>query len=126
MRDLVEFQNFNINEFECKCGCGRNLISIDFVEKLDMARSISGIPYRITSGYRCSKHNYDVGGALNSSHTKGLASDITFRYRKDFLHKILKGLFAVGFQRIIVYPKKGFVHVDDDLEKNHPLFLIEV
>ena len=34
-----------------------------------------GRPYTVSSGYRCAKHNKDVGGVANSRHTIGKAMD---------------------------------------------------
>ena len=87
----------------------------DFVNKLNEARIISDIPYFITSGYRCKRHNKAVGGTSTSSHTKGLAVDINAKNsRQKYL--IVKGLLDVGFTRIGI--GKNFIHVDDDKKKD--------
>jgi uncharacterized protein YcbK (DUF882 family) len=71
--------NFNLEEFECKCGCKmpefvkKNIIELadnlqvlrDFVGRLDL-----------TNAYRCKEHNSDVGGSTNSQHLVGKAADI--------------------------------------------------
>jgi uncharacterized protein YcbK (DUF882 family) len=43
---------------------------------LEELRKEVGKPIKITSGYRCEKHNADVGGVKNSQHTKGTAVDV--------------------------------------------------
>lgn len=86
----------------------------DFVERLDIARGIAGVPFVINSGYRTHNHNIRVGGSKNSSHKKGLACDIsTPDSRTKFL--AVRALLEVGFTRIGIYD--NFVHVDDDEEK---------
>ncbi|MGC9344888.1 MAG: D-Ala-D-Ala carboxypeptidase family metallohydrolase, partial [Bacteroidales bacterium] len=66
-----------IEEFECKCGCGQNGVDINFLRKLNEARDLADIPFIISSGYRCQKHNKEIGGVPDSAHTKGMAVDIT-------------------------------------------------
>jgi hypothetical protein len=72
--------NFSVREFECKCGiCPETLIDLDHVEKLQKLRDQLGKSIKITSAYRCSKHNKNVGGSPNSQHVKGTATDITVK-----------------------------------------------
>ena len=68
-------KHFTRNEFKCKCGCGNDRIDIRLVKILDEIRDYYGKPAVITSGYRCVKHNKDVGGVTGSWHTKNKASD---------------------------------------------------
>lgn len=42
-----------------------------------------GIPFRITSGYRCERLNIVVGGVSNSYHLDGRACDIVFDNMDD-------------------------------------------
>jgi len=113
------YNYFKIEEFSCGC-CGENLIVEELVKKLDIAREISGVPYKITSGYRCEKHNKIVGGSENSSHKKGLAADIYTKNHKMRL-KIIGGLIKAGFKRIGI--AKSFIHVDIDRKKSNCLWL---
>ena len=62
----MEFEYFKIKEFACKCGCKTNNIDLDFIEDLDRARSYSRIKYKITSGYRCSKHPLSIKNPTSS------------------------------------------------------------
>lgn len=43
---------------------------------LDPARRVFGGPVSVNSGYRCPKHNAEVGGVSGSQHLKGEAADI--------------------------------------------------
>jgi zinc D-Ala-D-Ala carboxypeptidase len=46
-------------------------------QMLEHIRSIlGGVPIRVTSGYRCSALNRQIGGAWNSAHLYGCAADI--------------------------------------------------
>lgn len=65
---------FKMEEFRCRC-CG-STGSPQVVENiralvenvLDPARERYGKPIKVNSGYRCEKHNREVGGASQSQH----------------------------------------------------------
>ena len=99
---------FKIEEFKCKCGCGKAEMNQKFTQMLDMARGESGVPFHITSGYRCPKHNKNVG-STSTNHTLGVAADIACNNGGTRL-KIIDALLAVGFKRIGVH--KNFIHAD--------------
>lgn len=85
------------------------------LQHLDAARHMAGIPFVITSAYRCEQHNKDVGGVPGSAHTKGLAVDIAANgSRERFM--IAQSLLARGLTRIGV--ASSFVHVDVDSAKD--------
>ena len=106
---------FKKSEFDCKCGCGQNNISQDFVKQLSQARYLSQTPFNINSACRCSSHNSEVEGSQTSSHIKGLAVDIKVNSSVDRFN-IIQSLTACGFKRIGVY--KTFIHVDIDSSKS--------
>jgi len=73
-------KNFNSSEFECKCSrCKEVKIDMDHVRKLQKLRDDLGAPISINSGYRCPAHNAEVGGADNSQHKYGTATDIVVK-----------------------------------------------
>ena len=85
-----------------------------FIGALNMARKDAGIPFRISSGYRCESHNKQVGGVKDSSHTKGIAADILTsgsEERRKILVAVLRYFPRVGIH-------KAFIHVDLDIEKS--------
>ena len=102
---------FKEKEFACKC-CGqlpplaRENVKALVSEVLDPVREKLGMPIVVNSGYRCEKHNKDVGGVRNSQHLVGEAADVTCA---DLPR--LKALIIENgrFDQLITYPT--FLHV---------------
>ena len=116
-------RNFTDDEFKCSC-CGDIVDSLTFrafLAKLQDARNVACIPFVITSGYRCKKHNEAVGGKANSSHLKGLAVDILSPSSSERF-AIINGLIKAGFGRIGI--GKNFIHVDMDMDKPQHLIWV--
>lgn len=105
---------FRPEEFTCKCGCGQNKMQDSTLRKLDEAREHAGIPFRITSGYRCPAHNATVSHVPDSAHTTGHAADIKVASGME-RYKVIKACLEAGFTRIGW--AESFVHVDDDPSK---------
>ena len=108
-------RNFNLKEFDSPDvkGSGAKMDKC-FLEMLDNARDIAGIPFKINSGYRTLEHNAKVGGVNSSSHTKGLAVDIACNEsRARFV--IVSALKDAGFTRMGI--SDSFIHVDSDSDK---------
>ena len=114
-----DVKHFTKSEFQCSC-CNKVVVSPKLVFMLDLARELAGVPFKISSGYRCKKHNSEVGGVKNSAHLKGLAVDIVVADNVSRL-KILRALVIVGFSRIGI--SKGFIHVDVDDSKSDNIWL---
>ena len=109
---------FNLSEFDSpdEVGSGDNM-DIDFVRKLDEAREMAGIPFKVNSGYRTPNHNTKVGGVKDSSHIKipCCAVDIEAKDGKTrFL--IISSAIKVGINRIGI--GKNFIHLDSDKTKS--------
>ena|SRR6056300_260691 len=106
---------FDLSEFDDPTlpNSGLNM-DTDFLSKLEEAREIAGLPFRITSGYRTKDHNQEVGGVPNSSHLIGVASDIAVSSGSE-RYTILNALIKAGFKRIGV--AKTFIHCDTDPNK---------
>lgn len=86
----------------------------EFLLKLDRAREVAQIPFKINSAYRTKEHNAKIGGSPNSSHLKGLAVDISVTdSRQRFI--VLNALIEVGFNRIGI--ADTFIHVDSSTDK---------
>lgn len=103
-------KHFNSDEFDCQgtgC-CKETIINEKLLDILEMNSEQFGKPIRINSGYRCPKHNAEVGGANGSRHTKGDAADIA-------IHGIMPQSVAQfneskGVKGIGLY--NSFVHLD--------------
>lgn len=98
---------FKLNEFNCHC-CGKQHMDPVFLAMLDNARGYGGVPFPITSGYRCEKHNAAVG-STSINHTSGKAVDVRCENGPSRI-RIVKGLIQAGFDRIGIGPK--FIHAD--------------
>ena len=108
--------HFDLSEFDCKTlpGSGERM-DPDFLNQLDRARELSGVPWSINSGFRTKAHNDTLKNASpNSSHIKGLAVDISAR-SSAARFAIVKAALQVGITRIGI--GKGFVHLDVDPDK---------
>ena len=113
---------FKHSEFNCNCGgedCKGEKMNYAFLEKLDRARGLADIKFKITSGFRCKEYNEDLirrnyAASRSSSHLKGLAADISVKDSKSrFI--VINNLLLAGFTRIGI--ADTFIHVDLDLEK---------
>ncbi len=119
--------HFELSEFDSPDhkGSGLNMDKA-FLQMLDDARGMAGIPFHITSGFRTGSHNEKVGGSLptnqskGSSHLYGYAADIACvdsRSREIILNALVKA----GFRRIGI--AQGFIHADNDPDKPNALWL---
>tara|TARA_R110002049_G_scaffold30901_1_gene105545 strand:+ start:25 stop:390 length:366 start_codon:yes stop_codon:yes gene_type:complete len=104
--------HFDIQEFDSP-DLPNSGINMDaaFLQMLDDARGIAGIPFNITSGYRSVSRNKLVGGVQNSSHIIGKACDISIKSGSE-RYIILNALIKAGFRRLGV--AKTFIHCDND------------
>jgi zinc D-Ala-D-Ala carboxypeptidase len=101
---------FQLSEFDSPDapGSGSNMDSL-FLEMLDTARDLAGIPFVVTSGYRTPSHNASEGGKHDSAHLRGLAADIAAPTSGQ-KYLIVRAAFVAGFCRIGI--GSTFVHLD--------------
>jgi len=117
MDDKILYMKEEKKEPEYKYFSPKEIVGLkpELVTALDIARGKAGIPFVITSGFRSKAHNKEVGGVENSSHTTGLAVDISAKTDSNKF-AILKALLDVGFNRIGLY--KTHIHADMDSTKS--------
>lgn len=112
-------EHFSKKELACKC-CGEpGSIDMGLIEALEDLRLLAGCPLIVTSGYRCPKHNAEVGGAKDSQHLKGTAADVRAKNLTPL------ELFALAAQipainGIGLY--KSWVHIDVRKAKKRALW----
>jgi uncharacterized protein YcbK (DUF882 family) len=130
VRALYEVQlshNFYGREFRCRgeeegkpCSC-HGALSVDrrLVTVLQALRELMGSPVHLTSAFRCDEFNAAVGGHKASFHRVGMAADVTsIQIRKDLrvigpkLGEIVEDIIGKGKGNVIMYPNRGFLHVD--------------
>ena len=108
-------KNFKVDEFKCKCGCGENEIDQRVINMAQEIRDELGVPIRINSGYRCEKHNANVGGVKGSKHTKGFAADLSCSLGSAKMFEAVKKLHDKdGKLKDLDYciKYKTFIHID--------------
>ena len=116
-----KIKNFTYEEFVGNAD-SRLLGMVDFKDveefsyKLQEARLLAGLPFKVNSWYRDILYNRKVGGVPNSSHLKGIAVDIACKDSNSRMI-IITSLFLAGFKRIGI--AKTFIHVDLDGEKDN-------
>ena len=111
---------FKLSEFDSPDMVGSGeAMDKEFLSRLDQARSLCDIPFKITSGYRTKEYNEGLlargyKASANSSHLKGLAADIACT-NSAARHIIVSALLKVGLNRIGI--ANTFIHVDRDSSK---------
>lgn len=100
---------FYLDEFQCPC-CLQVILHPLLLQKLNSLRNKIGNPIIVTSGYRCTVHNREVGGVKGSYHLFGMAADIYAP--KIALKELLKSAEEIGFSGIGYYPENNFLHLD--------------
>ncbi|EFC90840.1 Peptidase M15A [Dethiosulfovibrio peptidovorans DSM 11002] len=105
--DIRIAPHFSLREFQCPC-CLTVRLQPELLSRLEALRGRWG-PLRITSGYRCPRHNSEVGGVPRSRHMKGAAADVVVsRNRQELFCAVAR---EEGFESILPYRDRGFVHL---------------
>jgi|TARA_B100001057_G_C22718781_1_gene898846 uncharacterized protein YcbK (DUF882 family) len=96
---------FNKSEFSNFDMMDEKLLSM-----LDEMREIYGYPIKITSSYRSPEHPIEAAKKQPGEHSYGAAVDIVSDSGgKTF--RLVKAAIEVGFTRIGISRKKGFIHL---------------
>ena len=106
-------KHFAPHEMACKC-CGALDMNDHFMGMLDNLREEVCMPVIINSGYRCPKHNAEIGGSKNSAHLEGKAADI--RVGGHHAATLLYHAFNLGFKGYGIKQngpfERRFIHLD--------------
>ena len=114
---MIEYQYFTNDELKCKgidCCGGESKMNHEFMVKLVSMRRETGIPFVLTSSYRCPVNNSRVSKTGNiGPHTTGRAVDILCRGHESYI--IIDSAFRHGMTGIGVNQKgeRRFIHIDD-------------
>lgn len=96
----------NLKDFACPC-CGRDEMNAKFLDSLSTIQFALKKPLVINSGFRCEKHNREVGGSEQSRHMSGIAADIACEHPVDryLLVKVagLNGMRGIGIGERLVH-----------------------
>lgn len=107
----MDLRYFKEEEFAC---CVPSCVSTQCREsslrRLDEARHLAGVPFRLTSCYRSPVWEKSKGRSGNGSHTKGAAFDV-YCDNSVSRYKIVDGAIRAGFTRIGI--SSTFIHLDD-------------
>lgn len=98
---------FSDRELQCKC-CGALVIDAIFLHVLNDARNIYGHEFVINSGYRCQKHNKEVG-SKSQNHVRGKAADIQCSTSLE-RYVMVRALQLAGMRGIGI--GQNFIHAD--------------
>lgn len=120
--------NFKSTEFDCKGNgcCSTTIIEHDFIKMLQHFRNYlnvrigPNVTITVNSGYRCEKHNSEIGGSITSKHCWGKAADIIVKKSGTVLDakRICCLAQDFGFNGI-EYIDSGALHVDNRTGKWH-------
>ena len=98
---------FKEEEFKCSC-CGGLSLSPSLIPLLTDVRLIYKQPMVVTSGYRCRKHNQEVGGTPSSEHLTGEGADVSCTNSHD-RYKLIDACLSIGINRIGI--ASNFIHI---------------
>ena len=89
--ETIHFKSY---EFQCNC-CLQTMTEPSLKLYLEIIRYNFDEPIKVISGYRCSNHNKEVGGAVKSKHLTGYAADIQVYNNKSIkVHSFCDKLFV--------------------------------
>lgn len=119
VEDWSVYPNFTPEEFKCK-HTGVCKMEKDFMDKLQLLRSICGFPFDITSGYRAATHPTEAEKKTPGEHYYGRAADISCHGER--VYAIIKNAPHVGFTRIGMRQrgplKSRFIHLGTSLPEH--------
>jgi len=112
MGDLTK--NFSKEEFACPC-CGEFKMDNGLVAFLQAVREYVDTPLKINSGFRCEKHNREVGGRSSSEHLTGMAVDVACTSSR-LRYELISNAMRAGITRLGI--ADTFIHIG--VSSEHP------
>ena len=109
---MAETEHFSTRELACRC-CGRSGMDRAFLDRLERLRVTYGKPMVLTSAYRCSEHDGEVGGS--GRHVTGRAVDVLVSGADAFALLALalgEGFICIGVSQRGALGGR-FLHLDD-------------
>ena len=104
-------EHFSLHEFACPC-CKAAKVHPHLLMGLEKLRAKLRKPIRLSSAYRCLKHNLEIGGVADSNHIHGRAADIPTTSLEMTPLELARVCATIPeFKRIGVYARRRFVHV---------------
>jgi zinc D-Ala-D-Ala carboxypeptidase len=102
--------------FKCKCGCNGN-IKPEVVSLCNKIYQLTDRYYPVNSGFRCIRHNENIGGSPTSSHCRGYAVDLAVEDSSS-RYKLIKALINLNICRFGVYNWGVHLDIDPDKDEN--------
>lgn len=105
--------HLKLQEFACKCSRCQHKVGAAHVQLLkswEYLRETLNEPIRVSSGFRCTYHNWNIGGVANSQHLIGKAMDLLLPVDDTFANDLFILLLEAGFKGI--GRSKNFIHAD--------------
>lgn len=107
---MKKYKYFSPEEFQrATPSCVISQMNESFMDSLDNARGIAGVPFIVNSAYRSESWERAHNRAGTSFHCFGKAVDLSCR-TSDARYKIVSALLRAGFKGIGI--SKSFIHVD--------------
>lgn len=120
-RKPLHYTFFSETEFnKLTPSCSLNQMNREFMERLDLARRLAGIPFVLNCAYRSSEWDKSKGRSGMSYHCLGRAVDIRCNDSTNRF-KIIYALLNAGFTSIGIY--KRFIHVDDRIVDDRTIWI---
>jgi hypothetical protein len=108
---FFKLKHFKAIDFICKC-CNQLLIDKELLLSLEWMRELlETTPIRITSGYRCEKHNFEVSGRTGGDHPLGYAVDVGYNSTESN-YILVNNLFKAKIPIVVV--EKNHIHISNN------------
>ena len=106
---MSKWKYFTEDELKCK-HTGQCNMDWAFMQTIERVRERCGFPFKVSSAYRSPEHPIEAAKSSPGEHAHGAAVDIVSDSGgKTF--RLVKAAIQVGFQRIGISRKKGFIHL---------------